>query len=124
MKRFLFPILVSVIFGSSCLMKTDSTKPPASFKSFEISFTDGWKKSFPFLVDTNKIYFSRVRLDKTYYGILPDSIFGIIDSCFIRIHDDTAIKSNHVNADDVSVLSVKIVTNAETSPTINVNSII
>jgi hypothetical protein len=114
MKRFLFPILACVIFGNSCLIKSDSTRPQLSFKSFEISFTDGWKKEFSFFVDTNKIYFSPVRSNKTYYGILPDSIFKILDSCFLRIHNDTAIKSTHEVGEDVSILSLKIVTNSDT----------
>lgn len=106
-------ILLTVAFYS-CSDKTLTVNQPSTFKSFEISYTDGWTKTFSFFVDANKIYFSPQRWDTTYYGILPDSLFKMLDTTFSNIRNDRTVKSKDGGCVDCSVLAVKIIADSDT----------
>jgi hypothetical protein len=105
--------LATLIYG--CSDKTAIVKNSPTFKSFEISYTNGWTRGFSFIVDTNKIYFSPQRWDITYYGILPDTIFKMLDTTFFKIRSDQNIKSKDEGCVDCSVLAIKIISNGDTT---------
>ncbi len=97
-----------------CEVKSDQPKPSNHFNSFEISYTDGWRKHFSFFLDSNKIYFSPGETNMTYYGILPDTIFKTIDSVVFKIRYDTTIKSKNNDCADCSVAAIKIIAKSDT----------
>jgi hypothetical protein len=108
-------IFAMTILLWGCSGKNENANHPTSFKSFEISFTNGWAKGFSFFVDTNKIYFSPHGLDTANYGVLPDSIFKIIDSNCEKIQSDTTIKSKDAGCVDCSVAAIKIISKGDTT---------
>lgn len=89
-------------------------KPQVSFKTFEISYSNGWTPGFTILIDSNKVYFSHYTLDSIFYGILPDSIFSLVDSSAIDIKKDTTIKSNKFDCDDCATIAIRIETLSDT----------
>jgi len=114
MAKLVLTTFFLAIFIWSCVDQTHSTNATTSFKTFEISYTNGWTRGFSFIVDSNKIYLSPQRFDTTYYGIIPDSVFKIIDTTFSKIRLDTNIKSKDEGCVDCSVLAVKIVASGDT----------
>ena len=115
MIRLRLLIIFLTIAFYSCSDKTPTTNRTSTFKSFEISYTNGWTKGFSLFVDTSKIYFSPQRWDTTYYGILPDTIFKMLDTTFLKIQADKNIKSKDEGCVDCSVLAIKIVANGDTT---------
>jgi hypothetical protein len=113
MVRHVFACILLTLLIHSCSGPPIINNSPA-FKSFEISYTDGWIKGFSFLADSNKIYFSPRRFDTTYYGILPDAIFKMLDTAFLRIRNNQAVKSKDEGCVDCSVLAIKIISSSDT----------
>jgi hypothetical protein len=109
-----FFILLTIAFYS-CSDKSPATKHTPTFKSFEISYTNGWTRGFSFIVDTNKIFFSPQRFDTTYYGILPDSICDMLDTTLLKIRSNQNIKSKDEGCVDCSVLGIKIISSGDTT---------
>lgn len=122
MRRTLSIILFTIIIYS-CSGKRAILKNSPTFRSFEISYTNGWTKGFSFIVDTNKIFFSPQKQDTTYYGILPDTIFKIFDTIFQEIRSDQSIKSKDEGCVDCSVLAVKIISNGDTTRIIQIGDL-
>lgn len=112
--RGILLISTLAIVSNSCSHKASTIQRPNSFTSFEISFTNGWAKSFSILVDSNKIYHSPQSKDMTYYGIMPDSIFKLFDTTFHKIKNDHRIKSQNVNCFDCQILAIKIISKGDT----------
>jgi hypothetical protein len=109
-----FTIFLTIPFYG-CSDKPLTAKHNPTFKSFEVSYTNGWTRGFSFIVDTNKIFFSPQRLDTIYYGILPDTICKMLDTTFLKIHNNQNIKSKDEGCMDCSVLSIKIISNGDTT---------
>ncbi len=113
MARFAFFIVFFLTLICSCSDKVPVANSPA-FKSFEISYSNGWTKSFSFIVDSNKIYFSPQRGDTAYYGSLPDTVLKVFETTFLKISDQT-IQSKDAGCVDCSVVAIKIVSNGDTT---------
>ena len=81
----------------------------SNFQVFEISFTNGWTRGFSFLVDTCKIFIASTKADTVQFGLLPDSIFKLIDTTLLVLRNDTTIKSKVSNCSDCSAVSLKAI---------------
>ncbi len=114
MKRLFFFLLIIIISFNNCTDKSTSVNSSIAFKSFEISYTNGWSSGFSILVDTNKIYFSPQLSDFSYYGILPDTIFDLLDTTFLKIRSDSNIKSKDSGCVDCPSLAIQIISNDDT----------
>jgi hypothetical protein len=118
MKRFLLLIFCSTTAFFSCKNKqntfSSSKHPDKSFISFEITYSNGWTPGFTTLIDSNKIYFSPINSDSLHYGVLPDSIFQLVDSAAFIIQNDTTIKSGELNCDDCTIVAIKVETGRDT----------
>ena len=115
MTRLTFFILLLTTVFCRCSEKKQIVSNSATFTSFEISYTNGWGKGFSFIFDSNKIFFSPQHWDTTYYGILPDTIFNLLDTTFLRIRNDDNIKSKDGGCVDCSVLAIKIISGGDTT---------
>jgi hypothetical protein len=98
----------------NCSANIDKPKSPPNFKSFEISYTNGWTKGFSLLVDSNKIYFSQQKSDTIYFGILPDTIFKVIDGLVLIIVNDRTLKSKNRGCEDCSVVAIQALIKTDT----------
>src|SRR5688500_18185032 len=78
MLRLVARLALLTVFVLSCNDKRKS-KYPKSFIGLEISYSDGWGSSVSVLVDSNGMFFSPITSDSIKYGILPDSIFQIVN---------------------------------------------
>ena len=114
MARFILCACILTILICNCSDKVQSAKVLTDFQYFEISFSDGWAKRFSFTVDSNKIYFSPQQSYITYYGILPDTIYQIINTTVLRVRSDSTIKSKDKGCVDCPVIAVKIVSKNDT----------
>jgi hypothetical protein len=115
MPKLTFPFIFLTIVICSCSGNVPTQNHPPKFRTFEMSYTNGWAKDFSFFVDSNKIFFSPYNIDSTYYGVLPDSIFSLIDSFVFNLSDDTTMKSNDNTCFDCSVVAIQIVTKIDTT---------
>jgi len=107
-----FILLTNITFG--CSNSDLAEYKTTTFKSFEVSYTNGWTKGFSLFVDSNKIYLLPQRWDTTYFGILPDTIFRIIDTTFLKIQSDKQIKSKDGGCVDCPILALKIISKGDT----------
>lgn len=118
MLRILLLIFCSTISFLSCKNKRNNSIPSKqafkSFTRFEITYSNGWTPGFTTLIDSNKIYFSPTNIDSVHYGVLPDSIFQLVDSAALNIQNDTTIKSGELNCDDCSIVAIKVETETDT----------
>jgi hypothetical protein len=108
-----FILLITLTAG--CLNKTSKKNKAVGFKSFEISYTDGWVKSFSLFADSNKIYFLQQKWDTAHFGILPDTICTLLNTAFLKIHADNQIKSRDGNCVDCQILALKITSQSGTT---------
>lgn len=115
-KSVLLLLLVLLLWG--CFKKENKVVQhfkQKHFTTFEISYMSGWIGQFSFLVDSDKIYISPASSGEIRYGILPDSIFNIIDSTFLMIMKDSSLRSNLIeNCIDCSETAIKIVSKNDT----------
>ena len=111
-KTLILIFLIIVVY--SCTTQKHYDSYTSQFKSFEISFNSGWNKGFSFLVDSNKIYFSKQRSDTVCYGILPDSIFRLIDSVFIKVQLNNLVVSKGSQCIDCPVVAIQAIKNNDT----------
>jgi hypothetical protein len=79
-----------------------------------MSYTNGWTRSFSFIVDSNKIYLSPYKIDTTCYGILPDTLFYLIDTFVQKVVTDTSIRTTKEKCFDCDVVAIQIVTKKDT----------
>jgi hypothetical protein len=105
-------LFLPFIFLYGCKVKPLLVKHPIHFESFEITSYDGWIKRFCFRVDSNKIYMIP-RSNTMDYGLLPDSIFRMIDTLCYKMSIDS-IRSNDIGCYDCSVLYVKMINHDDT----------
>ncbi len=109
MKAWLVFFIYILFILTSCSEKKVERIPKYNFTSFEISSFDGATKLFSFSVDTSKIFIARTKGDSLKFGILPDSIFQVINRKAAQLFQDKSVKSNQndcYNCPIVSVLSV------------------
>lgn len=85
-----------------CTDKREEAKTPRRFTSFEIGYSNGWTTGISFLVDSNKIFFSPQKSNLVKYGVVPDSIFLVIEAAFQKTVADTTIKSRDRSCEDCS----------------------
>jgi hypothetical protein len=118
MTRFLLLLFCSNIAFCGCKNKHDTSSSPKhaskSFISFEITYSNGWTPGFTTLIDSNNIYFSPINSDSVHYGLLPDSIFQLVDSAALNIQNDTTIKSGELNCNDCTIVAIKVETGFDT----------
>ncbi|MFZ1799295.1 MAG: hypothetical protein WAU24_05470 [Chitinophagaceae bacterium] len=114
MSRLAFFIITLLTLFSNCTEKPVTKNNSPSFKSFVISYSNGWAKGFSIFIDSSKIYFSPQQRDTTYYGILPDSIFKMVDTISLKIQSNKNIKSKVKSCVDCSVLAMMIITKNDT----------
>ncbi len=114
MTRLAFLIFLLTFLFCSCSDKPKIANGALLFKSFEISYSAGWTKGFSLFVDSNKIYFSPEEFDKIYYGILPDTIFKLLDVAFLKILNEKTIKSKDDGCQDCPTLAIQIISNNDT----------
>ena len=96
-------VIILVFFFFSC-----QKEKKASFKTFEISYTDGWISDYSFLIDSTGKYYCKRLVDYPSIGKLPDSIFFQINNLsheILRIKKFDSIKNNCF---DCSILSIKV----------------
>ncbi len=111
--------IVLVLFGG-CASEMQQAEISSNIGMFEMSYTNGWGKNFSCVVDSNKIYLIAVKPDTIYYGILPDSIFVLLDSCFLKIKANSHIRSHDSGCVDCSIVAVKFVSKKK-GDTIHIN---
>jgi hypothetical protein len=113
MIRLTTRLALFTVFVLSCDIKR---KPnyPKNFISLEISYTDGWTKAISFLVDSNGVFFSPATSDSIKYGILPDSVFEVINTSLAKVINDSAVTSKDDGCVDCSVLAMKMITKIDT----------
>ncbi len=86
----------------SCSNETPKQKEIFNFTTYELSFSDGWSTRFSFSIDTSKVYLASYKFDTLKYGILPDSIFKIINKNAFQLFNDTTIKNKNKKCYDCS----------------------
>ena len=118
MTKFLLLAFCSTIATFSCKNKQStfslSKHTAKSFIRFEMTYSNGWTPGFTTLIDSNRIYFSPIKSDSVHYGLLPDSIFQLVDSVAVIIQNDTTIKSGELNCDDCTIVAIKVETGKDT----------
>jgi hypothetical protein len=112
-KPVCFLFLAALAVG--CASKRPTVPQRQVFNSFEISYHSGWAKGFSMIVDSNKIYLSPQRWDTAYYGILPDTLFNLLDTAYAKICIDRSIRYKDGSCIDCSAVAVKIVANGDTT---------
>jgi hypothetical protein len=95
-----------IIFIVSCSDHRQLKNVDTSFKftTYEVSFRGGWSNSFSLLVDTSKVFLAAYKFDTLRYGILPDSIFEIINKTAFTILTDKSITNTNEDCSSISVL--------------------
>jgi hypothetical protein len=106
------PFLLFFILG--CKQTENQHLAPKTFSAFEISFTKHFDQHFFIRIDSNKIYFSPSSWNKTYYGILPDSIFKLTERSLLEIRSDTTIKSKDLDCNGCLAIAIQVVENEDT----------
>lgn len=114
MTKFIIGVLCLIILVYSCFNKKEPLKNLKKFRSFEIGYSNGWTRGFSVWVDSNKIFFSPQTIDTVKYGVLPDSIFQLIKTTFLKITGDTTIKSKDRGCVDCSILGIQTVIGNDT----------
>lgn len=106
MKAKLFIFVLSTIYLLSCKGKSTLKQAKTfNFTTYEISYFDGWSR-FSFAVDTSKVYLAAFKADTLEYGILPDSIFEIVNKNAFLIFKDKSITSKSVECWDCPEISI------------------
>jgi hypothetical protein len=114
MVRFILDIILLSTLMISCTERPKSKSVSKNFTTLEISFSDGWGNASSFLIDSNKMYFSPSTLDSVRYGILPDSVFNVINTSILKIVDDTTVNSKDDGCVDCSLLAMKAIIKGDT----------
>ena len=71
-----------------------------------MSFFDGWSKRFSFSLDTSKVYLAAYKADTLRYGILPDSVFEVINKNALVLFTDKTITNKNKECNDCSEISI------------------
>src|SRR5690242_14830862 len=103
--KLLFLLLLTVP-AISCSNKSPKPDETFNFTTYEVSFSDGWSTRFSFSIDTSKVYLASYKFDTLRYGILPDSVFKIINKNAFLLFNDTTITNKNKECYDCSKISV------------------
>jgi hypothetical protein len=99
--------LLATIFLCSCSAKKPIKKiEPYNFTTYELSFFDGWSTRFSISIDTSKVYLAAYKADTLRYGILPDSVFKIINENAFLLFNDKTITNKNRECWDCSEISI------------------
>ena len=114
MKGLLALSIVALLLNN-CGRRTESNLKMKSraFTSFELTYKTSLK-SFGFMVDSNKIFFSPKTWDTVKYGFLPDTLFALIDSSISKILNGKAFKSNEILRSDTFRIGIRLIVNQDT----------
>jgi hypothetical protein len=107
-------IALCIILLHACSENAGTTARQKNFQSFEITYTNGWERKISCLVDSNKIYFSPTTWDSANYGLLPDSIFSMVDVAAGRLRTDTSIKWWSNPCFDCPALAIRLIAGKDT----------
>jgi hypothetical protein len=112
-KRILFYI-VGLVFIVSCSNKERTKKNNTSFTSYELSFTDGWSTRFSFSVDSSRFFLGTYKFDTLRYGVLPDSIFEMVDKNAFNLLTDKSVPNTNIKCYDCPSISILVNSNQDT----------
>lgn len=96
-------VIVLVFFFFSC-----QKEEKASFKTFEISYTDGWLTEYSFLIDSTGKYYCKRLVDYPSTGKLSDSIFNKVNLFAKDILQNKYNDSIGNECFDCSIIGLKI----------------
>ena len=114
MTNKLLSLLLLTVLVISCSNKPPKQKQIFNFTTYELSFFDGWSTRFSFSIDTSKVYLASYKFDTLKYGILPDSLFQIINKNAFLLFNDTTIRNKNKRCYDCSEISVLITLKGDT----------
>ena len=106
--------LVGMSFIVSCSNHEQVEKSNTSFTSYELSFNDGWSTRFSFSVDSSKFFLGTHKFDTLRFGVLPDSIFEIVNKNAFKVLTDKSIPNTNIQCYDCPSISVLIMSNKDT----------
>jgi len=108
-------VLIFTLLLQNCSTKTKKVFPiqNAQFISFGISYRSGFEGNFDVIIDTNKIFFSNQGYG-IQYGILPDSIYILIDSAVITTLNNINKVSKKTDCQDCPMIGITCITNSDT----------
>ena len=107
MSNNVFILLLSTIYIFSCSTNKPKKKIQTyNFTTYELSFYDGWCNRFSFSVDTSKVYLAAYKADTLRYGLLPDSVFEIINKNAFLLFSDKTITNKNKECWDCSEISI------------------
>lgn len=98
--------LSTILFCSCSDNKAIRKTPIYNFTTYELSFFDGWSKRFSFSIDTSKVYLTAYKGDTLRYGILPDSVFEIINKNAFLLFNDKPTTNKNKECNDCSEISI------------------
>ena len=99
--------LLSTILICSCI--DNKLKPKTdtyNFTTYELSFFDGWSTRLSISVDTSKVFLAAYKADTLRYGILPDSVFKILNMNALLLFNDKTITNKNKECWDCSEISI------------------
>jgi hypothetical protein len=123
MKTYLISLIIPVVLASCSEQSGYKVHEPANkpaskkaqFNSFEISYSNGWFGKFSLMVDSNKIFVSPGHWDTAYYGLLPDSLFNLVEKTVTDITNKSIIPSDDGCISDCTVAAIKMVVGTDTT---------
>jgi len=118
MKHYIL-CLFSVFVLLSCRQKENPKPAHASFSYFELSYESGGHYRFSFCVDSTRIFFlpqlaQPRENNKIKYGLLPDSIYGNIDTLVRNLKKISSHDPGSAYCHDCAETSIKIITGKDT----------
>lgn len=114
MTRLSSQLIIITILLYSCSDRKQTRISSKKFASFEIGYSNGWTDGISFWVDSNKIFFAPQKYDLVKYGLVPDSIFTVIDMTLQKIISDTTIKSKDRSCEDCLVFGLQTIIGQDT----------
>ena len=106
MTNRIFFLLLLTVFAISCSDRPSKPKETFNFTTYELSFFDGWSRRFSISIDTSKVYLATYKADTLKYGILPDSVFDIINKNALLLFNDSTIRNKNRECFDCSEISI------------------
>ena len=106
--------IIGFVFIVSCSNKERTKENDTSFTSYELSFTDGWSTRFSFSVDSSKFFLGTYKFDTLRYGVLPDSIFEIVNKNALKLLTDKSIPNTNIKCYDCPSISILVISNKDT----------
>ena len=109
-------------FFSGCNYKKEISKTRESnFTSIEFTYRNQLDTFFDFRVDSNRIFFYPKTWDTVYYGIIPDTLFSLIDSSVSYILKSMPFEKREATLKDTSLFGIILIANNDTIQLLQVN---